>query len=145
MHPHGRAALVYLVVFVLLTGLLAGCGGDGSQDSAEKKPGDGAPKKAAPQKKIALGKVKAVVPDRRRLVLRQASQVDGAKKLAFNVRKTAEIDLDGKKVEMDGIKEGQQAQVKYVVTKNEVNAALTVHVFEATGGQQPSGEGEKTG
>lgn len=144
MHPHGRAALVYLVVFVLLTGLLAGCGGDGSQDSAEKKPGDGTPKKAAPQKKIALGKVKAVVPDRRRLVLRQANQVDGAKKLAFNVRKTAEIDLDGKKVEMDGIKEGQQAQVKYVVTKNEVNAALTVHVFE-TGGQQPSGEGEKTG
>lgn len=45
MHPHGRAALVYLVVFVLLTGLLAGCGGDGSQDSAEKKPGDGAPKR----------------------------------------------------------------------------------------------------
>ena len=145
MYPNGRAALVYLVVFVLLTGLLAGCGGDGSQDSAEKKPGDGAPKKAAPQKKIALGKVKAVVPDRRRLVLRQANQVDSAKKLAFNVRKTAEIDLDGKKVEMDGIKEGQQAQVKYVVTKNEVNAALTVHVFEATGGQQPSGEGEKTG
>lgn len=158
MHPRGRAATVSLITLILLGAFLAGCGGGGSQDSAEKKQGDEAAKKDAPQKdaqqkdaqqkdapqmKIAIGKVRTVIPDKRRLVLRQAEEMQGGERLAFNVRKTAKIEQGGEKVEMGDISEGQQAQVQYIV-KNDVNRALSVHLFEVED-QQPSGEGEKTG
>lgn len=153
MHPRGRAATVSLITLILLGAFLVGCGGGGSQDSAEKKQGDEAAKKDAPQKdaqqkdapqmKIAIGKVRTVIPDKRRLVLRQAEEMQGGERLAFNVRKTAKIEQGGEKVEMGDISEGQQAQVQYIV-KNDVNRALSVHLFEVED-QQPSGEGEKTG
>ncbi len=138
MHPRGQAAALSLIAFVLLAGFIAGCGGSGSGSQ-----GDGAAKKEAPQTKIAIGTIKTVKPDKRRVVLRPNKQVQGSEKIAFNVRKNAKIDLDGKNVEMGDISEDQQAQIEYVV-KNDVNRALKVHLFKASE-QKPSGGGEATG
>ncbi len=140
--------LLPLVLCVLLAGLFAGCGGGSSDQSgngggnqAQKKGGEAA-KKQAPQKKIALGTVRSFHEDRRRLSLRPAANAQSKKPLAFKIRKKAEITLAGKKAELSDVKEGQQAQITYVV-KNDVNRAITVHLFEAGG--QSAGGGEKTG
>ena len=140
--------LLPLVLCVLLAGLLAGCGGGSSNQSGNgggnqaHKKGGAAAKKQAPQKKIAIGTVKGFHEDRRRISLRPAADAQSKKPLAFKIRKNAKITLGGKAAELSDVKEGQQAQIEYVV-KNEVNRAVTVHLFE-TGGQSAGG-GEKTG
>ncbi len=121
-------------LLVLLAALLAGCGG-GEQSGGSQEGGGGEqdqqqePKKEAQETKIAVGNVVAVQPDRRRMVVQPSQEVEGAEKVALNVRKTAEITLGGEKAEMGDVAEGQQAQAEYVV-KNEVNRAISVQLFK---------------
>lgn len=137
--------LLPLVLSVLLAGLLAGCGGGGDQssngggDQEQKQEGEAA-KKEPLQRKIAIGTVKGFHEDRRRIALRPTVKAQSDGPLAFKIRKHANITLAGKKAELGDIKEGQQAQIEYVV-ENEINRAVAVHLFEG----QDTGEDEKTG
>ena len=141
-----KSLLLTLVLTVLLAGLLAGCGGGGSGQSSngggdqEQKQKGEAAKKEPLQRKIAIGTVKGFHEDRRRVSLRPTVKAQSDGPLAFKIRKNANITMGGKKAELGDIKEGQQAQIEYVV-ENEVNRAVVVHLFEA----QSTGEGEKTG
>ena len=140
---------VLIILSVLLVGLLSGCGGgdqpDGGADSkaggGQEGGGNGA-KKAAPERKIALGTVKTANEEKRRIYLQPAAEVQGSDSLGFKVRKNAEITLGAQKAELGDVRAGQQAQIEYVV-KNEINRAVAVQLFK--GGGQGTGEGEKTG
>ncbi|HEX6710415.1 MAG TPA: hypothetical protein VF068_08775 [Rubrobacter sp.] len=138
--------LIPLVFCVLLAGLLAGCGGgsdqssNGGGDQEQKQKGEAA-KKEPLQRKIAIGTVKGFHEDKRRISLRPTVKAQSDGPLAFKIRKNAKFTLDGKKAELGDIKEGQQAQIEYVV-KNEVNRAVVVHLFEANSQNK---KGEKTG
>jgi hypothetical protein len=136
-----RSRLAVPLLAILSAVLLAGCGG-GEQPEGSGNGGGGQdqqeqPKKEAQETKIAVGNVIAVQPDRRRMVVQPSQQVEGAEKVAINVRKTAEITLGGEKAEMGDVAEGQQAQAEYVV-KNDVNRAVSVQLFEA---EEQQGEG----
>lgn len=130
-------------ILALLAALPAGCGG-GEQSGGQQEGGGGqqgqqqAPKKEAQETRIAIGNVVSVQPDKRRMVVRPSQRVEGAEKIALNVRKTAEITLGGEKAEMGDIAEGQQAQAEYVV-KNDVNRAVSVQLFEAADSSEEEG------
>jgi hypothetical protein len=135
------SAALLLLVFMLF---LAGCGGGGDQSGnggsqdggapgGEEQQQGGAPQQgAAPAPKIALGTVVSVKPDKRKIFLRPTAEVQGGERMTFKVRKNAEITLDDKAAEMADVKEGQEAQIQYVV-KNEVNRARSVALI--SGGQ----------
>ena len=133
-----------LAVFFLLAGLVAGCGGSdetgsGSQDAGENGGGGdgGAAKKASEttETKIALGEVISVKPDKEKIVLRKAVAEDqGGERMVFKVKKNARITLAGKEAEFADAKEGQQAQVEYVVSEEKTNRAKAVQLFEGDGG-----------
>ncbi len=145
------SAAFFCVVSVLLAGLLVGCGGGGDQSgSGGSQGGDGQQQGQAqqgeeqqgeeqqgdpPEVKIALGKVIAVVPDRRKIILRPSAEVQGAERMIFKVRDDAEITLNDQPAQMDGVQEGQQAQIEYIVV-NEQNRARSVELIsedEGTG------------
>jgi hypothetical protein len=141
-----RSRLAVPLLF-LLAALLTGCGGGeqsgGSQEDGQQQDQQQESKKEARETKIAVGNVVAVQPDRRRMVVKPSQQVEGAEKIAINVRKTAEITLGDQKAEMGDIVEGQQAQAEYIV-KNEVNRAVSVQLFEAEGSPEEQPQGEDT-
>jgi hypothetical protein len=122
-----------LVVLTLLLGFLAGCGGGGEQSGSGESQGGGeqgggeAANQQAPQQKIALGTIKRVKPDRRKVVLKPTSEAQGGEQMTFNVRKNAEIRVNDQDGEMADIQSGQSAQIEYV-TKNEVNRAVAVEI-----------------
>ena len=148
-----------LVLFVGLVGFLAGCGAGsgqsegGQEKKQESKPaGETANKETLPRK-MAFGTVRAFKDDKRRLSLRPTVNAQGKKPLGFKIRKNAQITFAGKKAEQGEIKEGQQAQISYVV-KKDVNRAVVVNLFEpedkSSGGgeketEQPSGGDKKAG
>jgi hypothetical protein len=171
--------LLPLVLSVVLVGFLAGCGaGSGQSEGGQKKKQEGEPEgktegkaagntegKAAAKaggeaarkeplpEKMAFGTVRAFKDDKRRLSLSPTVNAQGKKPLGFKVRKNAQITFAGKEAELGEIKEGQQAQISYVV-KNDVNRAIVVNLFEpedkSSGGgekeaEQPSGGDEKAG
>jgi hypothetical protein len=135
MRARVSSTVLFWGVFVLLCGLLAGCGGGdqsgsgGSRDSGAggggQQQGGAARENAAPAPKIALGTITSVKPEKRRIALRPSSEVQGSERMAFKVRKNAQITLDDQEAEITDVKEGQQAQITYVI-KNEVNRARTV-------------------
>ena len=92
--------------------------------------------------------MRAYKDDKRRLSLRPAAKAQGDKPLGFKVRKKAQVTLDEEQAELGDIKEGQQAQIRYVVV-NDISRAIIVQLFskqpagEDKKKQQPSGEGEK--
>jgi hypothetical protein len=162
MHLRRPSAALLLVVSVLLAGLLGGCGGGGDQSGSggsqggdeeqqgeaqqgeaqqgEAQQGGGEQGQAAqgdpPEAKIALGRVVAVVPDRRKIILRPSAEVQGGERMIFKVKDEAEISLNDQPAEMDGVQEGQQAQIEYIVV-NEQNRARRVELIaegEGTGG-----------
>jgi hypothetical protein len=127
-----------VLLLVVLAVLLAGCGGggqsgDGSQDGggAEQQGGEAA-NQPAPQKKIALGTIRSVNVEARRVVLEPSTEQQGDGPLTFNVRKNAEISLDDQPAEMADIQSGQQAQIEYV-TKKERNRAVAVRLISDGG------------
>ena len=158
--------LLPLILSVVLLGFLAACGGGQSEGGGQGNKQEGkaageaagkvaneAAKKEPLQRKMAFGTVRAFKDDKRRLSLRPTVNAQGKKPLGFKVRKNAQFTLGGEKAEMEAIKEGQQAQISYVI-KNEVNRAVVVNLFEpeekpSRGGEketgQPSDGGEKTG
>ena len=156
MHLRRPSAALLLIVCVLLAGLLGGCGGGGDQSGSggsqggdeeqqgeaqqgEAQQGGGEQGQAAqgdpPEFKIALGRVVAVVPDRRKIILRPSAEVQGGERMIFKVRDGAEISLNDQPAEMDVVQEGQQAQIEYI-TVNEQNRARRVELIA---------EGEGTG
>ncbi len=145
MHLRRPPAAVFFVVSVLLAGLLVGCGGGDQSGSGGSQGGDGQQQGQAqqgeaqqgdpPEVKIALGRVISVVPDRRKIILRPSTEVQGGERMIFKVRDDAEISLNDQPAEMDGVQEGQQAQIEYIVV-NELNRARRVELIS---------EGEGTG
>jgi hypothetical protein len=144
MHLRGTSAALIFIVSILFAGLLAGCagggdqsgnggaqGGEGEQDQAAQ--GEGA-QANAPQFKIALGRVIAVKPDRRKIILRPSTEAQGDR-LVFKVTDNAQITLNEQPAEMADAQEGQQAKVEYI-TANEQNRARLVELIsdEGTGG-----------
>jgi hypothetical protein len=156
MHLRRPPAAFFFIVSVLLAGLLVGCGGGDQSGSGGSQGGDGQQQGQAqqgeaqqggageqgqaaqgdpPEVKIALGRVIAVVPDRRKIILRPSAEAQGGERMIFKVRDDAEISLDDQPAEMDGVQEGQQAQIEYIVV-NEQNRARGVELIS---------EGERTG
>lgn len=149
MHLKKPSAALFLVASILLAGLLTGCGGGGDQagDSGSQKDkgqqgeaaqGNAAQNNAAqgeaPQaKKIAVGTVIAVVPDRRKIILRPSTEVQGSERMIFKVNDGAEISLDDQSAEMADAAEGQDAKIEYVVVKDQ-NRARVVELISGGGG-----------
>jgi hypothetical protein len=155
MHLRGQSTVLFFIVPLLVGVLvLSGCGGGGDQSqnggsqnggSGEERQGGapqdnapqgGAPQGIAPQAKIALGTVRSVKPDRRKIILRPSKEIQGSKRMDFKVRDDAEISLNDRPAEMADVKEGQRAQIEYVV-KNEMNRARAVALIgngEGAGG-----------
>ena len=134
MHPRRPSVTPFLAAIILLTGLIAGCGaGDqsgngGSQDGESggtKEQGGEAAEQGAPRGKIALGTVTRVRPEGRKLVLKSITGEQGTEPMTFKIAKQATVTLDEQEAEVADIKEGQQAQITYVV-KDELNLAREV-------------------
>ncbi len=156
MHSRRSSTTLFLLAAILLSGLLVGCGGGeqsgngprdgGASGAKEEKERAGAANKGGPKSKIALGRIAATDPDRRKVVLRPAAEVQGGERMIFIIKRNAEITLDDKEVELADIEKGQQAQVSYSVAKvvnkdtnksREVNRAHAVSAFsrgEGNGG-----------
>jgi hypothetical protein len=143
MRPRGPATMLFFIVPVLLAMLvLAGCGGGGDQSqNGGSQGGDGSGKEKqgeaprgnaargnAPTVKIALGTIISAEPDRRKIILRPSTKVQGNKRMIFKVRGSTEISLNNKPAEMADVREGQQAQIQYVFV-NDRNRARTVSLF----------------
>ena len=142
MYPRGSSKALFLIMCILLTGLLAGCGGgDESKDRAQdrdrsdgaEKQSDDVAKKGAPRAKMALGTIVAVNAEKRRLRVRPSADVQGEKAMVFKIRKNAEVTLNDEQAEVNDIRKGQQAQIEYVVV-DELNRARRVMLF--SGGEK---------
>jgi hypothetical protein len=162
MHPRGPSTTLFLAVIVLITGLLAGCGGGDQSGSGSQQDGGGnaeedknAPVKQdgnatkkqgknAPKKKILFGVVKFVNPKTEGFSVRPTIEEQGKKPVVFRLANDTSITLSGKEAELKDMKKGQQAQVEYV-ERNDRNRARTVRLFEAEGGSQDDQGAEKTG
>jgi hypothetical protein len=142
----GLSAARFFIVPVLLAVLvLVGCGGGGDQSEIGGSRGGGngsggekqgkAPQGNAPQAKVALGTIISANPHRRKIVLRPSVEVQGGKRMVFKVRKDAEISLNDQPAEIADVKQGQAAQIEYIV-KNEKNRARAVALISS---------GEETG
>ncbi len=142
-----RSTVLSLAAFFLLAGLLAGCGGSGATGSGSQNGGEnggdgggggggaGGDVNNATETKIALGRVVSVKSDNGKIVLRKVGAGDqGGERMVFKVKKNAQITLDDKQVELADAKEGQQAQIGYVVSEEQTNLAKTVELFASDGG-----------
>ena len=143
MRTRGQVVTLFSIVLVLLLGFLAGCGGDqsgsgdsqggGQQGGGEQAGGQGggqgdeAADERPSQKKVALGSIESVQPDKRKVVLKPSFEAQGGDQITFNVRKNAEIRVNDQEAELSDIKPGQQAQIEYV-TKNDLNRAVSVEI-----------------
>lgn len=151
MLPRGPSTTLFSIVPVLLALLLlAGCGGGGDQaQNGGSQGGDGpgrekqgqapqgnAAQGNAPTAKVALGTIISAEPDRRKIILRPSTEVQGSKRMIFKVRRSTEISLNNKPAEMADVREGQQAQIRYVFV-NDRNRAREVNLFG--NGEGPGG------
>jgi hypothetical protein len=139
VRTRGQVVTLFSIVLVLLLGFLAGCGGDqsgsgdsqggGQQGGGEQAGGQGdeAADERPSQKKVALGSIESVQPDKRKVVLKPSFEAQGGDQITFNVRKNATIRVNDQAAELSDIKPGQQAQIEYV-TKNDVNRAVSVEI-----------------
>jgi hypothetical protein len=143
VRTRGQVVTLFSIVLVLLLGFLAGCGGDqsgsgdsqggGQQGGGEQAGGQGggqgdeAADEGPSQKKVALGSIESVKPDKRKVVLKPSFEAQGGDQITFNVRKNAEIRVNDQEAELSDIKPGQQAQIEYV-TKNDLNRAVSVEI-----------------
>jgi hypothetical protein len=85
-----------------------------------------------------------VVPDRRKIILRPSTEVQGDQ-LIFKVNNNAKITLDNKPAQITDVKEGQQAQIQYVVNDQAHIQKRARSVALISSGEGASGEGETTG
>lgn len=147
MFNGGPSKALSLLAVLLFVELLAGCSGggqsgNGSQDGGsggtQKQGGEGT-KKAASQPKIALGTVADVNTELGVISLRSPQEQEPK----ILIVREATITLDDQKAEVADIKEGQQAQISYVVIKGERNMAREVTLFSAS--EAAPGGGENAG
>jgi hypothetical protein len=129
-------ALLFALLALLVGFFAAGCGGGGGaggDDQSESRQqgeqgettrqGEG-----RPQLKIAPGTVESVDPEAGTLVLR----VTQGESMTFAILPRTEVKLDGEAAELADVREGQSAQVSYVVQEGENRARLV----SAIGGGQ---------
>ena len=147
MHPRASQAAFSIVLIVLLTGLLAGCGGGGesqggSQEGGSQKQGEGGGSEQqnggseggseaaaeSQQVKIALGTIASVTPDRNRFTLDPSTEEQGEKPIPFKVRKSTRITIAGEQAEIGSLEEGAQAKVNYATVDGK-NRARSVEVI----------------
>lgn len=128
-----------LICLVLLSGLfVAGCGGGGQ--SEDQSQGDGNSEenadqeKKTPKSKIALGRVVSVNTEAKRINVRPSTAEQGKEPIPFRLTPKARIRLDGEVVDLDAVERGQQVQMEYV-TRKDLNRALSVELFSASGGE----------
>ena len=76
------------------------------------------------------------------MVIKAVTGKEDTKRMPFKIVPNATITLDDEVAELADIKDGQQAQVTYVV-RNEVNRAREVTLI--SGGEGSPGGGENTG
>jgi Cu/Ag efflux protein CusF len=121
----------FLLAFVLLAGLLAGCNGKNNKESGGKT-----------HTKIARGEIKAVNRDKRKIILKLASAAktestteqtgsttqQGGGTTSFHVAQNAKITVLGKEAQLTDLKAGQQAEIQYSVQKGGANKAVNVNV-----------------
>lgn len=145
MHSGRPSAVSFLVVFVLLGGILAGCGGGESGNGSQQQEGGGGAQKEeeaggggaqkeedAPQAKIALGTVGAVNEKAERFTLRPSVDAQGKDPIPFKLTPDAKLTLDDKEAGFAELQKGRQAQVQYVVKKG-LNRAKSVTLFSEGG------------
>ena len=151
MHLRSPSVALFLVMAILLAGLLAGCGGgdqqsgngeQGDASGGKNKQADQAANKQVSAPKIALGTIKSVKIEKGKIVLKPSTEEQGEKPIPFKIKKDATITLDNERAELADIKEGQQAQITYVI-KNERNKTSEIALF-SDGATSPGG-GDKTG
>ncbi len=147
-----KGSLTISLVFVLfLVGVTAGCGGVDQQNTGGNTSGgqnqqsasggsnsESGESKDASETKIAVGKIINADSDKRRFVLKPAKGED----IVFKAVPKARIKLDGKEVQLVDMKEGQQAQVEYIVREEMgvPNRARSITLFSngAGGGGETS-------
>jgi hypothetical protein len=144
-----KIAMLLTALFVSASALV-GCGGEGGQEGGQEgRPTNeeaqgqsgttdredqiGGGTTGAQEVKIAPGTIESVDPERRTLVLKQTQ----GEPMTFRIVQRARITLDGKEAQLEDLKEGQNAQVRYVVREGK-NRARVVKAFSA-------GEGDTTG
>jgi hypothetical protein len=135
MHLKGLSMTLLFASLILFVGCGGGDGQSGGQQNgaageAGKQGGEAA--NNAPEVKIALGKVASVAPEQRKIVLRPSSDVQGGEREVYKVIENAKITLEDEEAELTDIKEGQQAQIQYIVV-DERNRARSVTAFDASG------------
>jgi hypothetical protein len=144
MQPRGPSRAVF-VAFILLVGLLAGCGGgnqsqNGGQDKAAggakqgggNGQGAGGQGQGAVETKIAIGTVVFINPDTERFTLRPTVAEQGEKPIPFKLVPKARLTLDGEEATFGDMEQGQQAQVEYIV-RNDQDRARVVKLFSKEG------------
>jgi hypothetical protein len=136
-------ALLFALLALLVGFFAAGCGGGGAggdDQSESRRQGAGEAGQRGkegettrqgegrPQLKIAPGTVESVDPEAGTLVLR----VTQGESMTFAILPRTEVKLDGEAAELADVREGQSAQVSYVVQEGENRARLV----SAIGGGQ---------
>ena len=122
------------VLLALLVGFAAGCGGgDDQSGSRQQEDGEtgqqengetGQQAEDRPELKIAPGVVESVDPEAGTLVL----QVTRGEPMTFMILPRTKVELDGEAAELADLREGQSAQVSYVVREGENRARLVVAI-----------------
>jgi hypothetical protein len=77
-----------------------------------------------PVVKTAAGQIKRIIPDRRKIILRQGETV-----MTFKVTQAATITLNGQNAELADLEAGQQAEIQYFV-RDGINRANSVKIGE---------------
>ena len=155
-----KSSYVLLVaVCALLLGFATGCGGGGDESGSQQENGSGSQQQeggsraggetsgaqadgtggedGSAENKTALGVIGSVKLDNDRFTLRPSG--DG-ERMVFKLRENTRIELDGREVKPADIRQGQQAQIQYVV-RNERNVARVVTLFSAEGNSEGGGTG----
>lgn len=141
-----NSIVVYaFVLLFLLGGIASGCGGGQSDEeqggekqggSAQQEAGQGTSQAkggtggeqggSAAQTKTAVGEVLAVNTERRRFAIKPSK----GDLIDFKALPKAQIELDGKEVELKAMKKGQSVQIRYVVKDTGVpNRAQSITLF----------------
>jgi Cu/Ag efflux protein CusF len=80
--------------------------------------------------KTAAGQVRAIKPDRRKIVLKPSSQEQGGEVVQVKLEQDAKITVLDKEAQLADLKAGQQAEIQYFVHEDGVDRASSVKITE---------------
>ena len=134
MHPRKPSAAFLLVALISCAVLLAGCGGGGGgqgggQDGGGQGGGQGG-QQPAPESKILIGTVRGINTEAERFTMVPRVEEQGKEPQVFKLTPNARVTLGEGQAEFSDMKQGQQAQVEYIVRKD-LNRARSVQLFES--------------